>query len=244
MSEHCDNSQSSQHAFSSSLFSLSEDQDHSWPSFSPAPLGQDCLPYLMIHDQLRRRPLTLLVQRTVLQHGMHVLPVEHVVHVSPPLLVVVEIVHAHGLAGLPVAVDQLLEHNGVPLRDVDIPFVQPPRAVRRARDRCADLAREIVSLVDGDQVAGAAEGDGHGHAAYPAAHDTDIELSPLGGQWVPHVGIVSVFVRYRSEGNCEWARFLRVVSLPETTIRCSSQLQQEAVERKIDYLWPSRSGES
>ena len=63
---------------------------------------------------------------------MHVLSVEHVVNMSPSLLVVVQAVFADGLAGLPVSVDQLLEDNGIALCDVDSPFVQPSCAVRRA----------------------------------------------------------------------------------------------------------------
>lgn len=44
-------------------------------------------PYLMVHEQLHRRPLPLLLHRAILQHGMHVLPMEHVVHVPPSLLI-------------------------------------------------------------------------------------------------------------------------------------------------------------
>ena len=135
----------------------------------------------MIDDQLRRRAIAG-PHSAVLQHGVHVLPMKHVVDISPALFVVVEVVDANGLAGLPIAVDELLEHHGVALGYVDAPFVKPARAVSRARYRGADLSCKVGLFVYCHVVAGSAQRNRHRHAADAAANDTDIEPSPaLGG---------------------------------------------------------------
>lgn len=103
--------------------------------------------------------------------------------ISPLLLVVVQAEHADRLARLPVSVDELLEDDGVALLDVDVPLVEPPSPVRGAGYRCADLAGEVIALVDGHAVAAATEGDGDGHAADAAADDAHAEVSPRGA-WV------------------------------------------------------------
>lgn len=88
----------------------------------------------MVDQQLSRRAFALLTQCAVLQHGVHVLSVEHVVDIAPSLLVVVKAILADWLTRLPVAVDQPLEDDRVTLSDIDVPLVQPSCAVRRARD--------------------------------------------------------------------------------------------------------------
>jgi hypothetical protein len=128
----------------------------------------------MVNNQLRRRPFPFLPQRRILQHGMHILSMKHVVHISPPLLIVIQIIHTHRLPRLPVPIDQLLQHDWVTLGNINPPLVQPSSPVRRAGHGCAYFAGEIRFLVDGYLVACATECDGGGHAADSAANDADI----------------------------------------------------------------------
>ena len=98
---------------------------------------------------------------------------KHVVHIAPPLLVIVKVVHTHGLTRFPVSVDQFLKDHRVALLNIHTPLVQPAGAVSGAGDRGADLTCEVSTLIDGNSMTGAAERDGDGHAANSASHYAD-----------------------------------------------------------------------
>lgn len=132
----------------------------------------------MIDEEFRRASFSLLLQRTLFQHLVHILPMKHVVDMSPALLVIVERVDADRLARPPVAVDELAEHNRIALLDIDTPLVKPTGAVCGARDRGTHLTGEVVALVDADIVSGAAEGNGCGHAADATTNDANAESFP------------------------------------------------------------------
>lgn len=85
--------------------------------------------YLVVDNQLGRDALSLFLERSVLEHGVHVLTVEHPVHVSPALLVVGQVIDTVRLAGVPVTADELLQKHRVSLLHVDSPLLQPSRAV-------------------------------------------------------------------------------------------------------------------
>lgn len=128
----------------------------------------------------RRRCALARTQGALLQHGVHVLAVEHVVVVAPSLLVVAEVVDAVWVSGVPVAADEALEQHGVSHLDVDSPLLQPARAVGGARDGGTDLAGKVIALVDGDLVAGPAESSGNAHASDTTANDGDVQFPPPG----------------------------------------------------------------
>lgn len=85
--------------------------------------------YLVVDNQLGRNALSLFLKSSVLEHGVHVLTVEHPVHVSPALLVVGQVIDTVGLASVPVTADELLEEHRVSLLHINSPFLQPSRAV-------------------------------------------------------------------------------------------------------------------
>ena len=87
---------------------------------------------------------------------MHILPMEHIIHIPPPLFIIVQIVYADRLTSLPVTVDKLFQHNGVTLGHIDAPFMQPSGTIGSTGDRRAHFASVIRLLVDGDGVARAA----------------------------------------------------------------------------------------
>ena len=132
----------------------------------------------MIHKQVGWCSFALFLQSTLLEHGMHILAMEHVVDVTPPLLVIGKVVNTDGLPGPPVAVDELAENYRITAGNINVPFMQPPSAVRSARDRSAHLAGEVVTLVDAHFMTSAAQSNSDGHAADATANDTDVEFSP------------------------------------------------------------------
>lgn len=87
---------------------------------------------------------------------MHILPMEHIIHIPPPLFIIVQIVYADRLTSLPVTVDKLLQHNGITLDHIHAPFMQPPGSVGSTGDRRAYFTGVVRLLVDGDGVTRAA----------------------------------------------------------------------------------------
>jgi hypothetical protein len=82
------------------------------------------------------------------------------------------------------------EIDGVHVLDRDVPFAEPLTAVLGARDRGADLADVVVSLVDRAAMALSAEGDGGGDAGDTATDDGDIERTESGARFsVDHDGV-------------------------------------------------------
>ena len=93
----------------------------------------------MLNLQHRRLSLSF-PRRAIFQNPMHILPMKHIIHMSPLLLIVVQIVYRHRLSGLPVPVDQLLEHDWITGRNINLPLVQPTSTVGGAGDRGPDFA--------------------------------------------------------------------------------------------------------
>lgn len=133
---------------------------------------------------------------------MHILPMEHVVYITPALFIVLEVVNADRLSGPPVTfrrsqvspsssetqepsssweslpVDELAKDHRIALIHVHIPFMQPTGAVGGARDRGAHLAGKVVALVDAHIVTSASKSNGDRKATDTTADDSDVKLSP------------------------------------------------------------------
>lgn len=116
--------------------------------------------YLVIYLQVRRFTLTLILQRTIHQHAMHILPMKHVVGKTPSLFVVIQIVDADTLASLPVPIDQLLQYHRIALCDIDVPLMEPSRSISSTRYRCSDFAGKVIPFIHGDPVTCAPKGNG------------------------------------------------------------------------------------
>jgi hypothetical protein len=89
--------------------------------------------FVVEHD-LDRSASTFGLFGTFFQHGVHVLPVEHVVAIAPSLLIVTQVNDRDRFAACPVAVDELEEVDWVAFGNVDPPFRQPSHAVGGAGD--------------------------------------------------------------------------------------------------------------
>jgi hypothetical protein len=88
--------------------------------------------YLVLDNQLCRNTFSMLGQCTVLEHAVHVLAMEHVVVVTPLLLVVGKVVGGHWLTSLPVMADEVAENDWVSKFNVDFPVFQPSCSVGSA----------------------------------------------------------------------------------------------------------------
>lgn len=65
---------------------------------------------------------------------MHVLTVEHIIFISPFLLIVIQVIDADRLTRLPAPVDEFLQNDGVALLDVHTPLVKPTCSIGSAGD--------------------------------------------------------------------------------------------------------------
>lgn len=72
--------------------------------------------------------------RSFHEHRMHILSVEHVIHMTPPLFIVCQVVDIGLVSSLPVAIDELSQDHRVSLLDVNAPFMQPSSSVCGAAD--------------------------------------------------------------------------------------------------------------
>jgi hypothetical protein len=86
-------------------------------------------------------------------------------HPSPLILIIRQIVFAQHLSSLPIMPDQLLQHDRLAERDVDVPFLKPPSAVGGATYRCTDFAGKMCLFVNGHPVACSPERGGCCEAA-------------------------------------------------------------------------------
>lgn len=99
-------------------------------------------------------------------------------YISPSLLVVCQVVNAHGLASIPVAANELLEQDGIPELNVHAPFLEPLGTIGGTGNGGTNFTSEISSLIDGNFVALPAKSNGAGLAAYAAPDDRNVELFP------------------------------------------------------------------
>lgn len=88
---------------------------------------------LVIDDECCWRTLSW-ASRSFHEHGMHILSVEHVIHMTPPLFIICQVIDIGLVSGLPVTINELSQDHRVSLLVVHAPFMQPSSPVRGTAD--------------------------------------------------------------------------------------------------------------
>ncbi|KAA8644280.1 hypothetical protein EYZ11_002837 [Aspergillus tanneri] len=132
----------------------------------------------MVNAEFRRLPFPILPQGTILQHDVPILSLEHIIVISPSLLVVRKVIHIDWLPSLPVAVDLFAEDDGIAFCNINPPFMKPSGSVSSTGDGGANIGGEVAAFVNRHIMTSTAQGDGNGHAGDATGDYANIQLSP------------------------------------------------------------------